>query len=173
MALTALNELDRAGLLKADSPIQDIGLVIGIFAIWAKNLEVDYEFEGASWVKDIVAYAARADIDLRQMPLHSIGKVLDGLAEENEEPLAALDGPAKADRWGWKKSVGPSLSTIPPRLVTNLMMQLKELGPQIGGRHYDITQMSRKQRIQYSLDGVDPLAEFSEKDIKAGNVALA
>lgn len=40
------------------------------------------------------------------------------------------------------------------------MMQLKGLGPQIGGKHFDITQMSRKQRIEYSLDGVDPLAEF-------------
>lgn len=109
MALTALNELDRAGLLKADSPIQDIGLVIGLFAIWGKDLKSDYDFEEeTSWVKDVVAYAARANIDLRQMPLHSIGKVLDGLAEKSEEPLTALDGPAKADRWGWKKSVGPS-----------------------------------------------------------------
>lgn len=53
------------------------------------------------------------------------------------------------------------------------MMQMKDLGPEIGGRQYGITQMSRKQRISYSLDGVNPLAAFSEKDIKEGNVALA
>ena len=66
MALTALNELDRADLLQADSPIQDLGLVMAIFACWGKDMEdyaVDCDaFDGGvtSWVPKVVGYAARA-----------------------------------------------------------------------------------------------------------------
>lgn len=52
-------------------------------------------------------------------------------------------------------------------------MQMKDLGQGIGGKQYDITQKSCQQRLSHSFDGVDPLAAFSEQDIKAGNFALA
>lgn len=41
-------------------------------------------------------------------------------------------------------------------------------GGKLGGKHYDITQMSRSERAGFSFDGKDPLKEFSDKDIKSG-----
>ena len=44
MALTALNELDRADLLRADSPVQDLGQVVAVFTVWGHDME-DHAFE--------------------------------------------------------------------------------------------------------------------------------
>lgn len=106
MAPTALDEWDRAGLLKIDSPIQYLGLVIGILTVGAKNME-DCEFDNGetSWVPDVVGYASRANIDLRQMPIAFIVAALDRLSDNGHNPLTAVEGPAKADHWGWKKTV--------------------------------------------------------------------
>jgi len=41
------------------------------------------------------------------------------------------------------------------------------LEPQGG---YDITKWTRKQRAKASFDGVDPLADVPEKDLKEGNL---
>jgi len=59
MLVTALEAIDKAGELKQQSRIRDLGLVMSLYLEWAWNLE-DYGIgeEGeCGWRKDVVAYA--------------------------------------------------------------------------------------------------------------------
>lgn len=40
----------------------------------------------------------------------------------------------------------------------------------IGGRNHDITNMSRKERAECADDGIDPLAEIPEEEIREGDI---
>lgn len=52
--------------------------------------------------------------------------------------------------------------------------QFKEYkaGNGCGGGHFDITKWSRAERKKANYDGVDPLADFSDKDLKEGNLQI-
>lgn len=58
------------------------------------------------------------------------------------------------------------------------MMQLKDYkkqhtaGNKLGGESYNILKMSRKERAGYAFEKKDPLAQFSDKDLREGNLAL-
>lgn len=94
--LSALNAADKAGLLKNDSELKDLGLVMALYVRYGANLpEVD-----TSFTKTVCEYAKKADIDLL-----SVG--VNGIADRvgSHGSIEALEGEAKADRWGWTKKV--------------------------------------------------------------------
>lgn len=103
--LTMLNELDRANLLKPDSKFQDLGLVMCMALKWSDGEEDPHGEENVEWRNNVVAYAKKGGIDLGATPLNDAPELVDGV--DDAEAL----GKAKADRWDWKKRVGP-ISTI-------------------------------------------------------------
>ncbi|KAK8050732.1 hypothetical protein PG994_012462 [Apiospora phragmitis] len=156
MFLTALNELDRAGLLKADSPIKDLPLVMAIYLKWSADLD-EMEDE-LSWRPNVIAYAKKAGIDLATSGLFGAGELVSALEEEEESgEIAPLSGQAKADRWGWKKTLA----------------SLKKRSAKFVGRELDITKWTRAERARHAFNKKDPLADIPEKERKAGNIRLA
>ncbi|KAK8095700.1 hypothetical protein PG999_013722 [Apiospora kogelbergensis] len=160
MLLSMLNELDRAGELKADSRMKDLALIMAWYLEWSKGL-TDMLIQGdeLDWRAQTVAYAKKAGIDLASSGLFGAGDLVSALEKEKEDdggipPLAAQ---AKADLWGWKKT----------------FTALKKGYPKFGGRQFDITQFSKAERKRHSFDGQDPFAGIPEKEIKAGNIAFA
>ncbi|KAK8021630.1 hypothetical protein PG990_006768 [Apiospora arundinis] len=162
MFLSALNELDRAGDLKPDSRIKDLALVMAWYLEWSKDLP-DYGFDGdeLDWRPQILAYARKASIDLAASSgLFGAAQLVSTLDEEadDDDGVAPLAGQAKPDRWNWKKTYAALK---------------KQAAPHFGGRKYDITQWSRKERAKHAFNKKDPLADIPEKEIKAGNIGLA
>lgn len=96
-----LNELDRSGHLKPDSKFLDLGLVMGMALEWSQGQE-DYELEDIEWCNNVVAYAKKGGIDLADIPLDDVEKLVDGI-EDVEIPARV-----KADQWDFKKKVGHS-----------------------------------------------------------------
>ena len=98
-----LNELDRADLLKADSRIRDLGLVMASYIRWSdswKEFAPGEDEDEMDWPEGVVAYAKKAGIDLENVGVYG---VKDRLTEIGT--VEPLEGDAKADRWGWKKKV--------------------------------------------------------------------
>ncbi|SMY19664.1 unnamed protein product [Zymoseptoria tritici ST99CH_1A5] len=117
-ALTALNELDRVGQLKKDSRFLDLGHVMAMFLLWSKTAtgmtvegrirhdpydDDDAELEIYEWVGPLLAYAAKADIDLAEQRVSGIDKVL------KRTTVGGLRGSAKADKWDWTATVSSFL----------------------------------------------------------------
>jgi len=46
-------------------------------------------------------------------------------------------------------------------------------GGKLGGEQYNILKTTRKERAGYAFDKKDPLAQFSDNDLREGNLALA
>ncbi|KAK9780694.1 hypothetical protein SCAR479_01880 [Seiridium cardinale] len=156
--LSTLNELDLAGLLQADGPIKDLGLVIAICLYWSHDLD-DYgieETKNFKWRKEVIAYAKKAKVDFKEAGLFRTDSDVKTLEEIYGE-VAPLSGDAKADRWGWKKAV-----TAHGKKYGS--------GGKMGGDKYNILKMSRTERAKYAFDHKDPLAEFSVKDLREGNL---
>ena len=98
-----LNELDRADLLKADSRIKDLGLVMASYIRWSdswKEFAPGEDEDEMDWPEGVVAYAKKAGIHLENVGVYG---VKDRLTEIGT--VEPLEGDAKADRWGWKKKV--------------------------------------------------------------------
>ncbi|KXJ89127.1 hypothetical protein Micbo1qcDRAFT_165897 [Microdochium bolleyi] len=152
--LTAFNELDLAGHLKADSEIKDIGLVVSLIMHWANDMP-QYGIDEVEWCQDVVAYAKKAGVDLVATGSYSAEKDLESLEEEHGE-IAALKGAAKTDRWGWKKG----------------FKKFKDSYGPIGGDKYNIMKWSRKERAAKAFDKKDPLAKFSDAEIASGDLML-
>ena len=101
--VTMLNEIDRADLLKADSRIKDLGLVMASYIRWSdswKEFAPGEDEDEMDWPEGVVAYAKKAGIDLENVGVYG---VKDRLTEIGT--VEPLEGDAKADRWGWKKKV--------------------------------------------------------------------
>lgn len=162
MLLTMLNELDRAGLLKPDSRLKDLPLVMAWYLEWSKDLDgMGFDNGELDWRAQVVAYAKKGQIDLATSGLFGAAERVAALEEEEgegDEGIPPLEGQAKSDRWGWKKSFAA----------------MKKKGdPVFGARNYDITQWTRAKRAKHAFDKKDPLAGIPEKEIKAGNIGLA
>ncbi|ORY60957.1 uncharacterized protein BCR38DRAFT_412060 [Pseudomassariella vexata] len=115
--VSALNDLDRSGMLKSDSATKVRGLVMSVCLEWLEGLD-DYGVdEELAWRKEIVVYAKKADINLE-------------------------------------------------RTITTA----SEKYGKIGGDHHNIMKMSRKERASYAFNKKHPLAQFSEKRIRNGNL---
>lgn len=108
MFVTMLNELDLANLLKHNSRIKDLGLVMACYIQWSDAGE-----SGSEFPQQIIAYAKKAGIDLGNVGLYGMKEKL-----EEYEKVEPLSGNAKADRWAWKKKV--SITEV-IRLISNIL----------------------------------------------------
>lgn len=120
--LAALNTLDRDGLLKPDSEIKDISLVMGLFleiaAIFEDAMSIDEE--GQKWPEYIMTYAKEKCIELGDPPF--------GIAENLKEAdtgakLPTRSGKAAEDRFNFKKLVSLMLIWRKTQEVDNLLAQ--------------------------------------------------
>ncbi|KAM0711343.1 hypothetical protein Q7P35_002083 [Cladosporium inversicolor] len=141
--LTMFNELDRAGHLKPDSKFQYLGLIMGMALKWSQDQE-DYELEDIEWRNSVVAYAKKGGIDLADIPLDDVEKLMDGI-EHVEIPAHV-----KADQWEFKKKY----KDFEARHGAKKRASEK---PAEGGTHYDITRPSSEERASYNFDHEDPL----------------
>lgn len=108
--VSVLNEFDQAKLLKADSDIKDLGLVITFYLYWGGDLKergLELPFR-----KEAIAYAKKAGIDLKEAGCHGTDERVKELEKENGGKIKSLSGKAQADRWDWKKKVSPALQSI-------------------------------------------------------------
>lgn len=114
MFLVMLNELDQADLLKPDSRIKDLGIVMACYLHWGEAEET-YGSEELSFPEVIIAYAKKAGIVLE----HAGPYVIKEALEKYDHDVDPLPGKAKADRWSWKKKVSaiPNMSFVPIRHV--------------------------------------------------------
>ncbi|KAK8140164.1 hypothetical protein PG984_000230 [Apiospora sp. TS-2023a] len=161
MLLTMLNELDRAGELKAESRLKDLPLVMAWYLEWSKDLDgMGFDDDQLDWCPQVVAYAKKGGIDLATSGLFGAGDRVAALeAEEGGGGIPALEGQAKVDRWGWKNSFAA--------------MKRKRVPASFGARDFDITQWTRAERAKHAFNKRDPLAGIPEKEIKAGNIGFA
>jgi hypothetical protein len=148
MFLAMMATLERNDLLKPDSEIKNIGMIMGL-AIRLGDFADDFEgFDDLP--KYLHAYAAKQKIVLQDA----------GEDSEPEEPVPAtgkgsLPEPTakKNDPWGFAA-------------------ELKKLKKEqtLGGDRHDITTMSGPERKKASFDGKDPLAGEGIKALKEGLV---
>jgi hypothetical protein len=101
--ISALGELDRAGLLNVDSPIKDLGLVMSLYLQWAGEIS-DCEDGQLDWRKEVIGYAKKANIDLEAAGCYGAAANVVALDQEFDE-ISPLASSTKADRWGWTKAV--------------------------------------------------------------------
>ncbi|KAF2277346.1 uncharacterized protein EI97DRAFT_432224 [Westerdykella ornata] len=147
-ALTALNALERANLLRPDSPVRDIGLVLALLCDFFGDVSGMLGYvpcvprnammgKEAAWPNVLVQYAKKHGIEIK-----GVHKIEEFVEEYDDEDEANNWQPEQAaDRWGWKRKW---------RHMTSRYGKL-------GGDKYDIFKMSRRERMDASLDGMDPL----------------
>ena len=113
--LALLNEIDMAGLLKPDTEIHDLGLVMCMALEWTDRRE-EHEIDRSDleWRNTVVAYAAKAKIDLNDAPLRNARTLVAGIGK-----VTALVGNARSGRWKWVRKVGPDCFTRGYQQQTN------------------------------------------------------
>ncbi|EME85542.1 uncharacterized protein MYCFIDRAFT_88531 [Pseudocercospora fijiensis CIRAD86] len=163
--LTALNELDRIGQLKADSKFLDLGHVMALYLLFSKThdateiedpaLDSDGDGEDGDgedaetidWQNALVAYAEKAGIDLSDQGVSGIDEVFGEVTGYTDF------GKAKVERWKWTELLReyredylwrPTILALPT--------------DNIGGDQYDITKWEPERRAKYAFDHKDPLA---------------
>ncbi|KAF1968411.1 hypothetical protein BU23DRAFT_558647 [Bimuria novae-zelandiae CBS 107.79] len=144
--LTALAMVETSGELKTDSKFLDLGIVITSFLRWAEDHEdAGIEDDAVAWREHAVAYYERSGL--------GVEKGVSGTAEllkkfRDTSPPAPKE---RQDPWGWTAK-----------------LKMYDARHEMGGTNFDLTKWSRRQRAQYAFDKKDPLAEFSDKDLKDG-----
>ncbi|KAI1380358.1 hypothetical protein F4677DRAFT_406562 [Hypoxylon crocopeplum] len=152
--VAALNELDMGKMLKADSDIKDLGLVITFYLYWIDSLrELNIELP---FRKEVVAYARKAGIDLKDAGCFGTDEKIAALEKELGKGIRPFHGTPRPDRWEWRK-------------------KFKKFSKdhKIGGEKYNILKMSRRERASYAFDKKDPLADLPDKAIQEGNVRVS
>lgn len=107
--LAALNTLDRNSLLKPDSDIKDIGLVMGLFLEIAANFEESLYVDGKPqrWPEYIVTYAKEKSIQLEDAPF---GIEQNVRKADTNARLLSRRGKAAEDRFNLQKLVSIKLT---------------------------------------------------------------
>lgn len=96
-----LNEIERAGLLKHNSEIRDLGLVMCVALKWA-DCQSRYEIDDSElgWRRHVISYVRKGNIDIAAMPVSDARRLL-----EDVKRVRKLTGKAKSDRWYWRNKV--------------------------------------------------------------------
>ena len=153
--LTGLAMVEEAGELKPGSKFKDLGIVITSFLKMADMYpDCCIENESISWHQHIVTYYKKSGMG----PEHGIQATAKLLEKYKGEPAPALV--SEKDPWGWDK---------------RFRAYKKRHGRQggiIGGKHFDITKWTRKERANYAFSKKDPLAKFSVKDLRDDAVQI-
>ncbi|KAI0169029.1 hypothetical protein GGR52DRAFT_574254 [Hypoxylon sp. FL1284] len=150
---SALNELDHAKMLKPDSDIKDLGLIMSYYLYWVDTLKgrgLELPFR-----KEVVAYAKKAGVDLKEVGMFGTEERVKELEREMGKIKAFSSKGSQPDRWDWKKKFRKFSKDY-----------------KIGGEKYNILKMTREERAGYAVDKKDPLAHFSDKDLQEGNVRI-
>lgn len=107
--LTVLEEIDRAGELKANgSRFLDVGLIMALFISFVGPMPDTMSIEGANdYVPHIFEYANKAGIDLFQQGVSGIDRYAERYKPQKSQKSKAID------RWGFAKKVSrPSMSCV-------------------------------------------------------------
>jgi len=178
--LTMLAGLESQGLLKEDSEIKNIGVVMALYMTLAVQfrqsdvLEVDedepkskkkqtgkkssFEFDPSRYDDYVVAYANKYAIPLKgEEDIDNLAAACDGTVEL---PVAT---PADPDPWGFAAAMVKyerDCGTAPKRGKKAA----------IGGDSLDITTWSSAERKSHSFDNKDPLGKKELAAIKEGMV---
>lgn len=101
--LTALDTVQQVDQLKKDSKFKDLGLVMALFfrapsSSWADIELVLEDVSGTNWREAIVAYAMKAEIDLRDV---GVADIEEALRQVHTEPFSR-----KNANWKLSSSVG-------------------------------------------------------------------
>ncbi|KAF1811723.1 hypothetical protein P152DRAFT_474446 [Eremomyces bilateralis CBS 781.70] len=133
--LTGLNVLERADLLKPDSKIKNIGLVVGLFLSLAA-MHTD-AMDDEEWPSQAIAYCKSHNVEIKGL------YDSDELVAQADEGLDLEDfeDPPGPDRFNFKR----------------MFKDLSDRYGPLGGSKYDIVKMSKKERIAASYDKEDPL----------------
>jgi hypothetical protein len=151
--LRALAALDHAEEMKPDTEFVDVPIVITSYLQWPSDLPVyGIEDEAVAWCAHAAAYFKKAKFEASK-GVTGTKKLLEDIKASDEGKL-----PKKIvkDPWGWTKRLKEYKS--------------QHGRPRIGGTHYDITRMTRRERAQHAFDKKDPLQDVSDKDLKKGNL---
>jgi hypothetical protein len=165
--LTVLSAIDRAGELKPSSRFLDLALVIGYYLELSHDLPA-YGIEDpcVCWRREAVLLFKKARLDPTKglfdtdnrlealgtapsiEPLNSDDETDD--EEENAKLLHRQHGTEK-DPWAWEATMGK---------------YRKSYGDTMGLQQYDITKITRAQRVEASYSKRDPLADVPGKDLR-------
>ncbi|KAF1997778.1 hypothetical protein P154DRAFT_440413, partial [Amniculicola lignicola CBS 123094] len=155
--LTALHAIEEAGELKKDSKFLDLPLVMGYFLEYGYNLpDFSIDGDGAAWPRHAIAYYTKSKASPSQ-GIFSTPQRLKDLAEryeDEEDEDEYINKRSKKDPWAW----------------TARLKDYKNQhgGQKLGGKHHDITKMSKRERAAHAFDGKDPLAGVPAQVLKDG-----
>ncbi|KAI1387461.1 uncharacterized protein F4822DRAFT_406569 [Hypoxylon trugodes] len=151
--VTVLNELDRGKLLKADSDIKDLGLVMTFFIYWTTTLQ-GQGFD-LPYRKEVIAYGKKAGVNFREAGCYGTEEKVRAYERELGARIKPSSSAPKSDKWEWKR-------------------KFKKFGKEykLGGERYNILRMSRAERASFTHDKKDPLAEISDKALLEGNIRV-
>ncbi|GAB7344716.1 hypothetical protein MBLNU457_3186t3 [Dothideomycetes sp. NU457] len=154
---------DKEKPLKPDSEYKDLGLVMIEYIRLGEEWE---DFEEDGWVKNIISYALKYEIDLAFTD--SFKKDWGSKRKQRGDPSELPDPTSKKnDPWDWKKKVRA--------------LERKHAMPKtphartgtLGGTYFDVTKWTKKQRADAAHDGKDPIPPEIIQAIKEGcKVAL-
>lgn len=152
MFCTMLATLDREGLLKADSEVKSLGVVMAAFIRLIVGIGPDFGIQGGGLDKRVLAYAKKHNIELKGL-FDIESKLEEPKAEADMLELPASDA-KEGDPWVWKQA---------------LAQYKKKYGrPGIGGDHLDITTWTSAERKKASFDKKDPMNKKMIDAIKKG-----
>ncbi|KAF2496641.1 hypothetical protein BU16DRAFT_525798 [Lophium mytilinum] len=151
--LTALNALERADLLKPDSKVKNLPMVLSMFLSIADDLDgvgaLENDMLGAdndrTWLHAVVAYAQAHDIDLKGKGIYGTAEAVykfDGMDMEDFKKA----GP---DRWGFK--------TVFKTFTAHWAAPSGPKKKTLGGESFDIIKKSAAYRKKHAFDRKDPL----------------
>jgi hypothetical protein len=104
--LSTLNRLEQADLLKANSPIPNLSMVLTTIFEWVGNFEDAISIgKEQVWPSQIVAYAEKHGIELNTV--YNAEEMLENHSVDDLTPanLKLVKSAAKADKFGFKAKV--------------------------------------------------------------------
>lgn len=153
MFTTMLAMLDREGLLKPDSEVKSLSVVMaGFICFIAEVIGPNFGIYANGLDKTVLAYAKKYNFDLKSFGINQTLEDAEADAEELELPAS---DDKNGDPWGWK---------------TTLAQYKKNYGPKIGGDKLDITTWTPAERRKAAFDKKDPLDKKMIDAIKAGMI---
>lgn len=163
MVLTVLAHFEAQGLLKPDSEVRNLGLVMAMYMhgtqCW-QDLTFEREedpqtgFSPGHFDKYLFSYADKYKIKLQGPP--KIDEIVKDLRDID------LPDPSTNDPWGW--------SVAFKRYTDDYGQFVKGMTRQIGGDELDITTFTSKERKSQSFNGKDPLGRKEIQALKEGLV---
>lgn len=152
MFLTMLSTLEREGLMKPDSEVKSLGVVMASFIrLIAADIGPDFGINGDGLDKKLLAYAKKQNIELKG--LSDLESELEAPKAEAETIVIPAADANNGDPWAWQKA---------------LAAYKKGYGPTIGGDKLDITTWTSAERKKASFDKKDPLNKKMIDAIKEG-----